>query len=107
MLATVSSSAIAGIEAKHVQVEVNTEEEGEPKLFMVGLPDAAVKESQNRVFSALTNSGFKMPRTRTTINLAPGDLRKATQIPTRPAGLDLVMHQALGQWDTDQSRRNR
>ena len=91
MLATVSSSAIVGIEAKHVQVEVNTEEEGEPKLFMVGLPDAAVKESQNRVFSALANSGLKMSRTRTTINLAPGDLRKEGPIYDLPIALGLLL----------------
>ena len=91
MLATVSSSAIAGIEAKHVQVEVNTEEEGEPKLFMVGLPDAAVKESQNRVFSALANSGLRMSHTRTTINLAPGDLRKEGPIYDLPIALGLLL----------------
>ena len=91
MLATVSSSAIVGIEAKHVQVEVNAGEQGEPRLFMVGLPDTAVKESQNRVFSALTNSGFKMSRTRTTINLAPGDLRKEGPIYDLPIALGLLL----------------
>lgn len=91
MLATVSSSTLLGISAELVQVEVNTGEEGDPKLFMVGLPDTAVKESQNRVFSAITNSGFKMPRTRTTINLAPGDVRKEGPLYDLPIAIGLLM----------------
>jgi magnesium chelatase family protein len=65
-----------GVHAQRVQVEVNTGEVGELKFVLVGLPDSAVKESQDRVFSALANSGYRAPATRTTINLAPGDLRK-------------------------------
>ncbi len=76
MLATITSAALQGIDAEAVHVEVNAGEAGEPKLILVGLPDAAVKESDDRVFSALSNSGYKPPRTRTTINLAPGHLRK-------------------------------
>ena len=76
MLAETHSAALSGIEALPVQVEVNTDLEGEPKLFIVGLPDASVRESQDRVHSAIVNSGFRAPYTRTTINLAPGDLRK-------------------------------
>lgn len=91
MLATVSSSTLLGIHAELVQVEVNTGEEGDPKLFMVGLPDAAVKESQNRVFSALANSGFKMSRTRTTINLAPGDVRKEGPLYDLPIAIGLLI----------------
>jgi magnesium chelatase family protein len=76
MLATIASAALQGIDAAIVHVEVNAGEAGEPKLILVGLPDAAVKESDDRVFSALSNSGFRPPRTRMTINLAPGNLRK-------------------------------
>ncbi|MFW6217649.1 MAG: magnesium chelatase domain-containing protein, partial [Verrucomicrobiota bacterium] len=76
MLGITQSAALVGVDAHPVQVEVNTGEVGELKYILVGLPDAAVKESQDRVFSALSNSGFRMPGTRTTINLAPGDLRK-------------------------------
>ncbi|MFM9032376.1 MAG: YifB family Mg chelatase-like AAA ATPase, partial [Opitutaceae bacterium] len=76
MLATVHSAALQGIHAEPVFVEVNANEIGEPKLILVGLPDAAVKESDDRVVSALSNRGFSPPRTRTTINLAPGGLRK-------------------------------
>ncbi|MGB0408415.1 MAG: YifB family Mg chelatase-like AAA ATPase [Opitutales bacterium] len=76
MLGTTHSAALVGVDAHPVQVEVNTGEAGELKFILVGLPDAAVKESQDRVFSALANSGYRTPATRTTINLAPGDLRK-------------------------------
>lgn len=76
MLGTTQSAALVGVDAHPVQVEVNTGEFGELKFILVGLPDAAVKESQDRVFSAMTNSGFRTPTTRTTINLAPGNLRK-------------------------------
>ncbi|CAI8357852.1 MAG: Competence protein ComM [Opitutia bacterium UBA7350] len=76
MLANTLSAALFGIEALPVQVEVNTGEVGELKFILVGLPDAAVKESQDRVFSAISNSGYRQPETRTTVNLAPGDLRK-------------------------------
>ncbi len=90
MLSTVLSAALQGIEAVPVQVEVNTGESGDPKLILVGLPDAAVKESDDRVFSALANSGFRPPRTRTTINLAPGDLRKEGPIYDLPIALGIL-----------------
>jgi len=76
MLGITHSAALVGVEAHPVQVEVNTGEAGELKFILVGLPDTAVKESQDRVFSAMANSGFRTPATRTTINLAPGSLRK-------------------------------
>ena len=76
MLANTLSAALLGIDALPVQVEVNTGEVGELKFILVGLPDAAVKESQDRVFSAISNSGYRQPETRNTVNLAPGDLRK-------------------------------
>jgi magnesium chelatase family protein len=90
MLATISSAALQGIDAELVHVEVNTGEVGEPKLILVGLPDAAVKESDDRVFSALSNSGFKPPRTRTTINLAPGNLRKEGPFYDLPIALGIL-----------------
>ena len=76
MLAITQSAALVGVDAHLVQVEVNTGEAREFKFILVGLPDAAVKESQDRVSSAISNSGYRMPATRTTINLAPGSLRK-------------------------------
>ncbi len=91
MLATISSAALQGIDAEIVHVEVNSGETGEPKLILVGLPDAAVKESDDRVFSALSNSGFKAPRTRTTINLAPGNLRKEGPFYDLPIALGILI----------------
>ncbi len=95
MLATIASAALQGITAELVQVEVNAGESGEPKLVLVGLPDAAVKESEDRVNSALHNSGFTMPRTRTTINLAPADIRKEGPIYDLPIALGILL--ATGQ----------
>ncbi|HVU22792.1 MAG TPA: YifB family Mg chelatase-like AAA ATPase [Opitutus sp.] len=90
MLATIASAALQGIDAEIVHVEVNAGEAGEPKWFLVGLPDAAVKESGDRVFAALINSGFHPPRTRTTINLAPADLRKEGAIYDLPIALCIL-----------------
>ncbi|MDF3059699.1 MAG: Mg chelatase, subunit ChlI [Rariglobus sp.] len=91
MLATISSAALQGIDAELVHVEVNSGESGDPKLILVGLPDAAVKESDDRVVSALSNSGFKSPRTRTTINLAPGHLRKEGPFYDLPIALGILV----------------
>src|ERR1700690_2697604 len=90
MLAVASSGTLLGIHAHAVQVEVNTGEMGEAKTFLVGLPDTAVKESVNRVWSALHNSGFRAPATKTTINLAPGDLRKEGPLFDLPMALSVL-----------------
>lgn len=90
MLATIASGALQGIDAELVHVEVNSGEAGDPKLILVGLPDAAVKESDDRVVSALTNSGFQHPRTRTTINLAPGHVRKEGPFYDLPIALGIL-----------------
>lgn len=95
MLATLSSAALQGVDAEPVHVEVNSGETGDPKLILVGLPDAAVKESDDRVTSAVANSGFAMPRTRTTINLAPGHLRKEGPFFDLPIALGVLV--ATGQ----------
>lgn len=95
MLATLFSAALQGIEALPVHVEVNHGESGDFKLILVGLPDAAVKESDDRVFSALANSGYGLLRTRTTINLAPGDLRKEGPLYDLPIALGILV--ATGQ----------
>ncbi len=90
MLAMASSGALQGIDAVPVEVEVNTGEPGEAHTVVVGLPTAAVKESKDRVFAALTNSGYKTPYQRTTINLAPGHLRKEGSLYDLPIALALV-----------------
>ncbi len=90
MLAIIDSGSLHGIEALPVYIEVNTGERGELRWVIVGLPDAAVKESQNRVFSALGNSGFNLPTSRTTINLAPGNLRKEGPFYDLPIALAII-----------------
>lgn len=75
MLAKVCSAAVSGIEAYPVEVEVNAGY-GDTLIVIVGLPDAAVKESRDRVTTALANSGFSFTFGRTTINLAPADVKK-------------------------------
>src|SRR5215467_12980123 len=75
MLAKVCSAAVNGIEAYPVEVEVNAGW-GDTVIVIVGLPDTAVKESRDRVTTALSNSGFKFPMGKTTINLAPADVKK-------------------------------
>ena len=75
MLAKVCSAAVNGIEAYPVEVEVNAGY-GDTLIVIVGLPDTAVKESRDRVMTALINSGFAFTFGRTTINLAPADVKK-------------------------------
>ena len=76
MLACMRTAAVFGIEASNVQVEVDVSL-GLPCFNMVGLPDASVRESRDRVRSAIRNSGFEFPTRRITVNLAPADIRKA------------------------------
>ena len=79
-------------------------EAGAPKLILVGLPNAAVKESDDRVVSALSNSGYRAPRTRTTINLAPGNRRKKGPCYDLPMALGILAAtkqlnaKHLGEW---------
>ncbi|MFN7141490.1 MAG: magnesium chelatase domain-containing protein, partial [Limisphaerales bacterium] len=99
MLAKVCSAAVNGIEAYPVEVEVN-DGYGDTNVIIVGLPDAAVRESRDRVGTALTNSGFKFPLGRTTINLAPADVKK--EGPSFDLPIALGMLAAGGQIETDQ-----
>jgi magnesium chelatase family protein len=75
MLTKVFSAALRGVDALEVEIEVNSGS-GEPVVVVVGLPDASVRESRDRVTTAVSNSGYRWPRTRTTVNLAPADLKK-------------------------------
>ena len=99
MLAKVCSAALHGIEAYPVEVEVNAGW-GDTLIVIVGLPDAAVKESRDRVTTALTNSGFKFPMGRTTINLAPADVKK--EGPSFDLPIALGMLAASEQIEADQ-----
>jgi len=75
MLAKVLSSAVLGVDAYLVEVEVDIAM-GLPTFNTVGLPDATVKESRDRVKAAIKNSGFEFPARRITVNLAPADIKK-------------------------------
>ena len=75
MLAKVLSSAVIGIDAFVVEVEVDITS-GLPTFTTVGLPEAAVKESKERVKSAINNSGYTFPDDRITVNLAPANIKK-------------------------------
>jgi magnesium chelatase family protein len=74
MLVKTFGSAVVGVDAITITVEVNVDRG--MKFFMVGLPDNAVKESQQRIESALKNVGYKMPGKKTVVNMAPADIRK-------------------------------
>ncbi|MCF7803421.1 MAG: YifB family Mg chelatase-like AAA ATPase [Candidatus Marinimicrobia bacterium] len=89
MFAQVLSSTVLGIDAYIVKVEVHLEDQV-PKFFMVGLPEGAVKESKSRVFSAIKNSGYFYKAKRTTINLAPADIRKEGSAFDLPIAIGLL-----------------
>ena len=99
MLAETCSATLQGVNALPVTVEANGGEKGEPRCILVGLADAAVKESLDRVLSSLSSTGYSAPRTRVTINLAPGDLRKEGAAFDLPIALCLLA--AMGQIPSD------
>jgi magnesium chelatase family protein len=88
MLAKLQTYSLLGIEAVPVEVEVDVSAAATPKTILVGLPEAAVRESTQRVERALVNSGYERPQDRIVINLAPADL------PKQAASFDLPI--ALG-----------
>lgn len=76
MLVKVFGSAVYGVDALTITIEVDTPG-GKPEYIIVGLPDSAVKESIERIISALKNNGLEKPRTRLVVNMAPADIKKA------------------------------
>src|SRR5690348_11442877 len=76
MLATVRSGTIVGLDAIPIAVEVDYNPRGMTSFTIVGLPDAAVQESRERVRSAIRNSSLDFPMKRYVVNLAPADMRK-------------------------------
>ena len=89
MLASLRTAALFGVEAYPVYVEVDVSF-GMPGFTMVGLPDASVRESRDRVRSAIRNSGFAFPPHRVTVNLAPADVRKAGSSFDLPIALGIL-----------------
>ncbi|MEJ2585166.1 MAG: YifB family Mg chelatase-like AAA ATPase [Robiginitalea sp.] len=98
MLAKVYSSALYGIEAIPVTIEVNIDKG--VGYHLVGLPDNAIRESNYRIAAALLNNGYRIPGKKITINMAPADLRKEGTAYDLPLALGILV--ASGQLETDQ-----
>jgi len=93
MLARLHSVTLDGIEGVICEVEVDVGRGGFEKSIIVGLPDAAVKESTERVRSAIVNSGYRHPKTQSLINLAPADVKKAGPAFDLPIALGMLIGQ--------------
>src|SRR5947208_10974163 len=89
MFAKIYSAAVFGVDAYEVEIEVNSAG-GLPAIVVVGLPDAAVKESKDRVTTAISNSGYYWPRGRTTVNLGPADIKKEGPSFDLPIALGMI-----------------
>ncbi len=95
MLSKTLSASVIGIEAFKVEVEVDISSRGLPHFSMVGLPDAAVKESRDRVRAALKNIGFNFPLKQITVNLAPADLKKEGSAFDLPIAVGIICSEGL------------
>jgi len=89
MLSRVYSGAVYGVNAYAVEIEVNAGR-GDSQFVIVGLPDAAVRESKDRVWTAMNNSGFRPTLGRTTINLAPADIKREGPVYDLPIAAGLL-----------------
>ncbi|MHC5059479.1 MAG: YifB family Mg chelatase-like AAA ATPase [Planctomycetota bacterium] len=103
MLARLHSVTLEGIEGIICEVEVDVSRGGFEKPLIVGLPDTAVKESIERVRSAITNSGFKYPDTNSLVNLAPADVKKVGPAFDLPIALGTLA--ACGGFQSDNLKR--
>ena len=90
MIATIRTGAVNGIEGFGVTVEIDLAR-GLPSFTIVGLPNAAVRESRERVTAAIRNNGFDFPRKRITVNLAPADVRKEGAAFDLPIAIGVLM----------------
>ena len=90
MLATLRSASVTGIDASVVDVEIDVSSGGIPAFSVVGLPDSTVRESRDRVRSAVHHAGFEFPQRRITVNLAPADIRKSGASYDLPIALGLL-----------------
>lgn len=99
MLAKLKTLSLLGIDASAVEVEVDVSSAAIPKTMLVGLPEAAVKESTHRVERAMVNSGFMRPNDRVVINLAPAELPKQAASFDLPISLGILA--ASGQMQSE------
>ncbi len=95
MLSKVISSAVLGIDAYPVEVEVDVASRGLPFFATVGLPDAAVKESKERVRAALKNTGFDFPLKQVVVNLAPADIKKEGSAFDLPIAIGMLIAEGI------------
>ncbi|RJQ19747.1 MAG: ATP-binding protein [Nitrospiraceae bacterium] len=95
MLSKILSAALIGIDAHIVEVEVDITAKGLPHFATVGLPDAAVKESKERVRAALKNTGFNFPLKQITVNLAPADLKKEGSAFDLPIAIGITVAEGI------------
>ena len=103
MLARVHSLSVVGLQGQPVEVEVDIAN-GLPAFDIVGLPDSAVRESRERVRSAIRNSGFDFPYKRITVNLAPADIRKEGPVFDLPIAIGVLA--AAGQVRGEEAGRH-
>ncbi len=101
-LAKLQTFSLVGIQAAPVEVEVDVSPGAMPKTILVGLPEAAVRESTHRVERALVNSGFQRPTDRIVINLAPAELPKQAASFDLPISLGILI--GSGQFSSDRLR---
>ena len=106
MLAKTHAAAVHGVDARSIEVEVNSGGEvaqGQPMYFLVGLPDIAIREGWQRMEAAIKNIGYRMPRCRIVANLAPADIRKEGSLYDLPiataiaASTGMISHEKLYQ----------
>ncbi|HUR31601.1 MAG TPA: magnesium chelatase domain-containing protein, partial [Saprospiraceae bacterium] len=106
MLAKTYAAAVHGVDARIIEVEVNSGGEavqGQPMYFLVGLPDIAIREGWQRMEAAVKNIGYRMPRCKIVANLAPADIRKEGSLYDLPiataiaASTGMISHEKLHQ----------
>ncbi len=104
MLVKVFGSAVYGVDAITITMEVDAQPGSQTGYFIVGLPDNAVRESMDRIISAIKNNGYNRPRQKVLVNMAPADIRKAGSAYDLPIALGMLavsgqmQHTALDQY---------
>ena len=109
MLVKTFGSAVYGVEAITITIEVNWLSASGKDPMIVGLPDNAVKESLQRVESTFKTNGYHMPRTKVVVNLAPADIKKSGTPFDLPIALGILgaSEQLLNKWDRVKPARGR